>query len=143
MWLFKTSSNLFIRIKYFYYYYYCWTFIEGLCQWLLKNCARDCWTILPGNVEQSCQWLLKNCASDCWITMPATVQRVNALGNTFQGELVSYKSSQLITIRDKLVGFSVVRFLLKCIYEQTVVYVRKYFSVETCALQKPVSWFKM
>ena len=49
------------------------------------------------------------------------------------------KSSQLITIRDKLAGFSTVRFLLKCIYEQTVVYVRKCFSVETCALQKSVN----
>ena len=33
------------------------------------------------------------------------------------------KSSHLITIRDKLAGFSMVRFLLECIYEQTVVYV--------------------
>ena len=46
-------------------------------------------------------------------------------------------SSQLITIRDKIAGFSMVRFLLKCIYEQILMYVRKCFSVETCALQKP------
>ena len=43
------------------------------------------------------------------------------------------KSSHLITIRDKLAGFSMVLFLLKCIYEQTVVYFRKCFSLETCA----------
>ena len=44
---------------------------------------------------------------------------------------------------DKLAGFSMVRFLLKCINEQTVIYIRKYFSVETYALQKPVNWFAM
>ena len=43
------------------------------------------------------------------------------------------KSSQLIAIRDKLAGFFMARFLLKCIYEQTVVYIRKCFSIETYA----------
>ena len=74
--------------------------------------------------------------------MPVTVQQVNTLGYCmFENRESSYhkKSSQLITNRDKLTGFSMVRFFMKCIYEQTVVYVRKYFSVETCALQELVN----
>ena len=72
--------------------------------------------------------------------MPETVQQVNALavlclGTSFRVSLYHIKSSQLITIRDKLSGFSMVWFLLKCIYEQTGLYVRKCFSVETFALQ--------
>ena len=113
MWLCKTSSNSFIRIKY--YYCYCWTFVpvafEGLWHWLLNNRARV-----------------------------SSTSKCPLFENTFQSEFVSYKFSQLITIRDKLAGFSVVRFILKCIYEQCVVYVCKCFSVETCALQKPVNW---
>ena len=56
---------------------------------------------------------------------------------------ITKKSSQLITISDKLTGFFMVRVLLKCIYEQILEYVRKCFLVETCALQKPVNWFEM
>ena len=146
--------------------------VEELCRWLVKNRTWDCWTILPATVDQLCQWLFKNytsdcwrivlltceesyqpplnnCASNCWTTVPVTVQQVNALGvmsaQKYLFRVSSYhiKSSQLITIREKLAGFSMVRFLLKCIYEQIVVYVQKCLLVETCALQKLVNWFAM
>ena len=132
------------------------------CPWLLNNRASHCWIIMPVTVEQSCQWLLNNRASHCWTIVPVTVEELyqwllnNRVSDTSTSKcprdndcleipfsVSSYhtKSSQLITIRGKLAGFSMVRFSLKCIYEQTVVYVWKCFSVETSALPKPVDWF--
>ena len=147
----------------------CWTIvpvtIEQSCKWLLNNRANDCWRIVPVTVEELCQWLLKNCASHCWILVPVTVEKLcqsllnnRASDSSTSGKcprdndcseiptrvsLCHIKSRQLITIRDKLAGFSMARLLLKYIYEQTVVYVRKCFSIETYALQKPVNWFAM
>ena len=139
--------------------------VEQSCQWLLNHRASDCWIIVPMTVEESCQWLLKNCASHCWILVPVTVEKLcqwllnnRASDSSTSGKctrdndcseisprvsLCRIKSSQLITIRDKLAGFSMARFLLRCIYEQTVVYVRECFSIETYALQTPVNWFAM
>ena len=92
---------------------------------------------MPVTCEESCQRLLNNCVSD---SSTSKCPRGNVCSEiTFN--VISYhiKSSQLITIRDKLAGCSMVRFLLKCVYEQTVAYVRKCLSVEACALQKPVN----
>ena len=42
--------------------------VEELCQWLLKNCASDCW--------RTVQRLLNNRASDCWTVVPLTVEQL-------------------------------------------------------------------
>ena len=54
----------------------CATTIKQLCQWLLKNCASDCWTIIPVTVEELCQWLLKNHTSDCWTNGASNCWRI-------------------------------------------------------------------
>ena len=143
----------------------CWTFVsvsvEELCQWLVKNHARVCWTIFPATVEQSCGWLLKNYNSEFCRIGPVTCEescqrllnnyasdsstskcpRGNVFSEiTFRDSSYHIKSSHLITIRDKLAGFSIVRFLLKCIYEQIVVYVQRCLSVEACTLQPYRNW---
>ena len=130
----------------------CWTIVvatvEQSCQWLLNNRASDSWIIVPATVEESCQSLLHNCAGDCWTIVPVTVEALcqwllnNRVSDSstskcprdnvcseIPSRVSSYhtKSSQLISIRHKLAGFSEARFLLKCVYEQSVVYVRKCF----------------
>ena len=146
----------------------CWRImpvtLEESCQPLLNNRASDCWRIIPVTVEESCQPLLHNCTSDWWTIVAVTVEescqrllnnrardsstskcpRDNTCSEmSFRVSSYHIKSSQLITTGDKLASFSMVRFLLTCIYKQSVNYVRKWFSVETCALQKPVNWFAM
>ena len=124
----------------------CWTIVvatvEQSCQWLLNNCANDSWIIVPATVEESCQSLLHNCLHN--LTVEALCQwllnnRVSDSSTSkcprdnvcseIPSRVSSYhtKSSQLISIRHKLAGFSEARFLLKCVYEQSVVYVRKCF----------------
>ena len=124
----------------------CWTIVvatvEQSCQWLLNNCASDSWIIVPATVEESCQSLLHNCLHN--LTVEALCQwllnnRVSDSSTSkcprdnvcseIPSRVSSYhtKSSQLISIRHKLAGFSEARFLLKCVYEQSVVYVRKCF----------------
>ena len=142
----------------------CWTIVlatvEQSCQWLLKNYNSDCWRIITVTVEELCQPLLSNRASDWWTIVPVigeqSCQRLlnNCATDSSTSEcphdnvcseiafrVSSYQieCNQLITIGDKLAGFSMVRILLKCIYEQSVNNVRKCFSVDTCALQKPVN----
>ena len=135
--------------------------VEHSYQWLLNIPASDCWTIVAVTVEQLCQWLLNNCASNseqsyqwqlnniffwcfCCLISTSKCPWGNAcLKILFRVSLCHINTGQLIAIRDKLAGFSMVRFLLECIYEQTVVYIRKCLSVETCTIQKPVNWFSM
>ena len=126
MWLCKTSSNSFIRVKYD-YYYYCYHYYYYHYYYY--------------TVGQSCQRLLNNRVSD---SSRSKCFRDNVCSEIpFRVSSYHMKCSQLTTIRDKLAGFSTARFLLKYIYEQTVVYAQKCFSVETCTLQKPVNWFTM
>ena len=83
---------------------------------------------MPVTVDQPCDSSTSKCPRDnVYLEIPF---RVSSYHN---------KSTQLMTIRDELAGFSILRFLLKCVYEQILVYVRKRFSVETCALQKQVN----
>ena len=142
----------------------CWIIVpatvEYSCQRQLKNRASHCCIIVPVTVEQSCQWLLKNHASHFLTIVLVTVEALcqwllnNRASDSstskcpcnnvcseipFRVSSCYTNSSQLVTIRDILAGFSVTRFLLKCIYEQTVVYVRDCFSIEPYALQKPVN----
>ena len=87
---------------------------------------------MPVTAEQPCDRSTSKCPRDnvCW-EIP------------FRVSWYHKKSSQLITIRNKIAGFSMVRFLLQCIYEQILMYVQKFFSVETSALQKPFDLFAM
>ena len=122
---------------------HCWTIVpvtvEELYQWQLNNRASQCWVIVPVIGEQSFQWLVNNCATD---SSTSKCPRDNVCSEiAFRVSSYQIESSQLITTGDKLAGFSMVRILLKCIYEQSVNNVRKCFSVDTCALQKPVNWF--
>ena len=111
--------------------------VEQLCQWLLKNHTSHFLTIVPVTVEALWQWLLNNRASD---SSTSKCPHNNVCSKIpFRASSCHTKSSQLITIRHILAGFSVTRVLLKCIYEQTVVYVRDCFSIEPYALQKPVN----
>ena len=69
---------------------------------------------MPVTVDQPCDSSTSKCPRDnVCLEIP------------FRVSLYHKKSSQLITIRDKLAGFFMVQFLLKCIYEQILVYVRK------------------
>ena len=122
----------------------CWKIVSATVD---QSCHRllpiilNCWTIVPVTVEQSCQGLLNNRARD---SSTSKCPRDNVCSEIpFRVNSYRIKSGQLVTIRNKLAGFSMVGFLLECIYEQTVVYVRKCFSLEACALQKPVNWFAM
>ena len=45
--------------------------VEELYQRLLKNCASDCWRIMPVTLEEFCQWLLMNRGNGCWTVAPA------------------------------------------------------------------------
>ena len=95
---------------------------------------------MPVAVEQPCQRQLNKRNALGGISEQSLCPRDNDCSEIPpRVSLCHIKSSQLITIRDKLAGFSMARFLLKYIYEQTVVYVRKCFSIETYALQKPVN----
>ena len=105
--------------------------VEQSYQRLLNNRSSDCWTILPVTVEQLCQWLLNNCASDRWTIVPATVEQylslefllLNLTSKYTQDDVCSeVPFSQLLTITNKLSGFSKLRFLLKHICEQTLFY---------------------
>ena len=95
---------------------------------------------MPVTVEESCQPLLNNREELCQCLLNNRVRdsstskrpRDNVCSEIpFRVSSYHIQSSQLISIKDKLAGFSMARFLLKCIYEQTVVYVWKYFSIET------------
>ena len=136
MWLCKTFSNSFIRIKYYYYccyyyYYYCCYYYYHHYYYYYYY-YYYCWKFVPVTAEQPCDSSISKCPRDnVCLEIP------------FRVSLYHKKSSQLITIKDKLAGFFMIQFLLKCIYEQILVYVRKYFSVETCPLQKPVNSFAM
>ena len=104
--------------------------VEQSCHWLLKNHASHCRTIMPVTVEALCQWLLNNCNSD---SSTSICPRDNVCFEIpFRVSSYHTKSSQLIILRHKLAGFSVARFLMKCIYEQTVVYVQICFSIVLC-----------
>ena len=111
-----------------------------------KSCnsrkKKDSWVVEESTID--C-YLLNNHASD---SSRSKCPRDNVCSEIpFRMRSCHIKSSQLITIRDKLAGFSMLRFLLKCIYEQIVVYVRKCFSVETyrnCSIDlqsKWINWF--
>ena len=112
----------------------------------MENRAGDCWTMVPAKAEQSCQRQLNNTfflCFFCWISRRKYPQGNVYLKIPFRVSPYQIKTNQAITIRDKLAGFSIVHFLLKCTREETALYVRECLSVETCVIKKPVSWFAM
>ena len=78
-----------------------------MCQRLLNNYASDSWT-------SKCSW------GNVYAERPSSVN------------LYHIKSSPLITIRDKLTGFTKVWLLLKCIYKQTGVCLEMSFGRDLC-----------